>query len=51
MASDPAVAFFIGWLLLDQRVDGWDLVGLACVIAAGVGVTYGVGVSESELAQ
>jgi inner membrane transporter RhtA len=51
MASDPAVAFFIGWLLLDQRVHGWDLVGLACVIAAGIGVTYRVGVSESELAQ
>jgi inner membrane transporter RhtA len=51
MSSDPAIAFFVGWLLLDQSVRGWDLVGLACVITAGVGVTYGVGVSESELAQ
>jgi inner membrane transporter RhtA len=51
MASDPAMAFFIGWLLLAQHVNVWDLVGLACVIAAGIGVTYRDGVSESELVQ
>jgi threonine/homoserine efflux transporter RhtA len=34
------VAFLIGWLLLDEVVNAWDLVGLACVVIAGVGVTY-----------
>jgi drug/metabolite transporter (DMT)-like permease len=34
------VAFLIGWLLLRERVSGWDLVGLACVVLAGIGVTY-----------
>ena len=37
---DPAVAFLIGWLLLHERVTAWDLVGLACVVLAGIGVTY-----------
>ena len=40
LALDPAVAFLIGWLLLRERVSGWDLVGLACVVLAGIGVTY-----------
>ncbi len=40
LALDPAVAFLIGWLLLSERVTSWDLVGLACVVIAGVGVTY-----------
>lgn len=40
LALDPAVAFVIGVLLLDQRVSAWDLVGLVCVVAAGIGVTY-----------
>ena len=42
LALDPAVAFVIGWLLLHQAVTGWDLVGLTCVVVAGVGVTYDV---------
>lgn len=40
LALDPAVAFLIGWLLLSERVTSWDLVGLAFVVIAGVGVTY-----------
>lgn len=40
LALDPAVAFLIGWLLLHQHVTSWDLVGLACVVFAGMGVTY-----------
>jgi inner membrane transporter RhtA len=40
LALDPAVAFLIGWLLLHEVVNAWDLVGLACVVIAGVGVTY-----------
>jgi inner membrane transporter RhtA len=51
LAGDPAVAFLVGWLLLHQAVRLWDIVGLACVVVAGVGVTYDSSVSESELAQ
>jgi len=51
MAGDPAVAFFIGWLLLHQAPRGWDLVGLGCVVVAGAGVMLDSAVSESELAQ
>ncbi len=39
LAFDPAVAFFFGWLLLAQRMTFWDVVGLLCVVVAGVGVT------------
>jgi len=51
MAGDPAVAFFIGWLLLNQNVRGWDLVGLGCVVLAGAGVTYDTAVGVGELPQ
>ncbi len=51
LATDPAIAFFIGWFLLHQSVRGWDVVGLCCVVLAGAGVTYNTSVSESELAQ
>lgn len=51
MSMDPAVAFVVGWLLLHQAISGWDLVGLACVVLAGAGVTYDTSVSESELVQ
>lgn len=51
MALNPAVAFFVGWLLLNQKVHGWDLVGLACVVVAGAMVTYHSRVDESELAR
>ena len=40
LALDPAVAFLIGWLLLRERVTAWDLVGRACLVLAGIGVTY-----------
>ncbi len=42
LALDPAVAFLLGWLVLGQRVDGLDLLGLALVVGAGVGVTVDV---------
>lgn len=51
LAGDPAVAFLIGWLLLHQNVHPWEIVGLLCVILAGIGVTYDSSVGESELAQ
>lgn len=51
LALDPAVAFGIGWLLLAQAVTTWDLVGLVCVVAAGVGVTYDVAREDRQLAR
>ncbi len=42
LALDPAVAFAVGFVLLNQTVSPWDLVGLVCVIGAGVGVTTDV---------
>ncbi len=51
MAADPAIAFLVGWLFLDQSVRGWDLVGLGCVVVAGAGVMYHWAVSEGELPQ
>jgi inner membrane transporter RhtA len=47
LAFDPAAAFLIGWLLLSQSVSPWDFVGLACVMVAGVAVTYGSSVGEA----
>jgi inner membrane transporter RhtA len=49
LALNPAVAFFVGWLILHQRVRPWDYVGLVCVIVAGVLVTYHSRLDESEL--
>lgn len=51
LAGDPAVAFILGWLLLHQAIRLWDILGLACVVLAGVGVTYDSTVSEGDLAQ
>ena len=39
MALDPAVAFLVGLVILHQSVQTWDLVGMLCVVVAGVGVT------------
>jgi inner membrane transporter RhtA len=50
LAFDPAVAFLIGWMLLNQTVSGWDFAGLACVVVAGVAVTYNSSVGEAGLA-
>jgi inner membrane transporter RhtA len=51
VALDLAVASFLGWLLLHQRVRPWDYVGLTCVIVAGALVTYRSRLDESELVQ
>ncbi len=51
MAADPAVAFLVGWGLLGQRVTPLDLVGVACVVAAGALVTLDSAVGEGGLAQ
>ena len=38
LALDPAVAFVVGLVFLKQRVHALDLVGMALVVLAGVGV-------------
>ena len=38
LALDPAMAFLVGFLVLGQPIVGWDLLGLALVITAGVAV-------------
>jgi inner membrane transporter RhtA len=39
MAFDPAIAFVLGFVVLAQRPTTFDIVGLGCVVIAGVGVT------------
>ncbi len=51
LATDPAVAFFVGWLLLAQRVHAFDYLGVGCVMLASIGVTYDTTVGAGELAQ
>ncbi|HUY43763.1 MAG TPA: EamA family transporter [Acidimicrobiales bacterium] len=51
LATDPAVAFFIGWLLLGQHVHVFDYVGVSCVMLASIGVTHDTVVGAGELAQ
>lgn len=41
-----ALALAIGWLVLSEAVTVWDYVGVACVVAAGIGVTWDVAHSE-----
>jgi inner membrane transporter RhtA len=48
LALDPAVAFGVGWLLMGQPVTAWDVLGLCCVVTAGVGVTIDVAVSDLQ---
>ena len=39
MSLDPAIAFVVGALVLHERATSWVLLGLACVVVAGAGVT------------
>ena len=39
MSLDPAIALVIGALVLHERATSWMIVGLACVVVAGAGVT------------
>jgi len=50
-ALDPAMAFGIGLVLLNQSVSAWDIVGMVCVVAAGAGVTYDASSTEAVVAQ
>ena len=50
-ALDPAVAFAIGFLVLNQPFHPWDLVGMVRVVIAGAGVTYDAANSNPTLVQ
>jgi inner membrane transporter RhtA len=50
-ALDPAVAFAIGLIVLSQTIHPWDLIGMVCVVIAGVGVTYDAATSKPTLVQ
>ena len=50
LALDPAVAFAVGWLLMNQHLTTFDAVGLVCVVVAGVGVTTDAVESDVGLA-
>lgn len=45
-ALDPAMAFVIGFIILSQAITPWDLVGMVCVVTAGVGVTLDASASN-----
>jgi inner membrane transporter RhtA len=50
-ALDPAIAFAIGLVLLNQSISSWDLVGMVCVVVAGAGVTYDATSADPVVAQ
>ena len=50
-ALDPAMAFTTGLIFANQLVSGWDLVGCAFVVAAGVGATVDAARSTPVLPQ
>jgi inner membrane transporter RhtA len=39
LALDPAVAFLVGFVFLSQSMTALDIVGVVCVVFAGIGVT------------
>ena len=39
LAGNPAVAFAVGYIVLDQPITAADVVGTLCVAAAGIAVT------------
>ena len=42
-SADPAVSALIGWLVLGQTLDGRKLLGIACVVVAGLGAAAASG--------
>jgi inner membrane transporter RhtA len=50
-ALDPAMAFGIGFLLLNQGIGVWDVIGMVCVVVAGAGVTYDAASADAVVAQ
>lgn len=50
-ALDPAMAFTAGLLFAHQLVSGWDLLGCAFVVAAGIGATVDAARSAPVLPQ
>lgn len=51
MSLDPAIAFAIGFIVLGESATPWVLVGLGCVVAAGVGVMVGSRTPEEVVPQ
>lgn len=51
LALNPVIAFVVGWLLLSEKMTTWDIVGLASVVVAGVGVTMDQARSEELVPQ
>ena len=50
-ALDPAMAFLAGLIFANQQISGWDLVGCALVVAAGIGATVDAARSVPVLLQ
>ena len=50
-ALDPAMAFGIGFVLLNQGITPWDVLGMICVVIAGAGVTYDAASADAVVAQ
>ncbi len=41
MSADPAISSLVGWLVLQQTLGGQKIVGIASVIIASIGATFG----------
>ncbi len=41
MSADPAISSLMGWLILQQALGMQKIVGIACVIVASIGATFG----------
>ena len=41
MSADPAMSSLMGWLILQQALGIQKLVGVACVVVASIGATFG----------
>ena len=51
MSLDPGIAFVMGAVVLHEKVTTWMLVGLLCVVVAGVGVTIRGDIPEEVVPQ
>ena len=41
MSADPAISSLMGWLLLQQALGMQKIAGIACVVVASIGATFG----------
>ena len=51
MATEPAIALLVGWMLLAQVPTFWDVVGIVAVVIAGAGVTWDSDPGDLEVPQ